>query len=90
MNKLKLFDKCQLLIAIIGVSAMIISSILFIVMVLTGTIVRDESGAITEIVYNNVVQTIFSIFFLMQITSIIWFVTRIATYKMRVKEEDAQ
>ena len=88
MNKVRYFDKCQLIIAIIGLSSMLISFVLFVVMTLTGTRVYDENGILTGITYNNVLQSIFAIFFLAQLTAMVWFIARSITYKMRVKEED--
>ena len=88
MNKMKYFDKYQLLIGIVAIASMLVSFVLFIVMVLTGTRIYDENGALTGITYNNIIQVIFTIFFLLQLIAIIWFVARTLTYKMRVKEED--
>ena len=88
MNRSRYFDKYQLLLGITAIGAMIISTILFIIMVITGTKVYDESGALVGITYNNVIQTIFVIFFLIQLTALVWFITRTITYKLRIKEED--
>ena len=88
MNKTRYFDKCQLIIAITGLSAMLVSFILYIIMVFTGTKIYDENGILTGITYNNVIQNIFAIFFLMQLIAMVWFIARSITYKMRVKEED--
>lgn len=88
MNKMKYFDRYQLLIGIVAIASMLVSFVLFIVMVLTGTRIYDENGALTGITYNNIIQVIFTIFFLLQLIAIIWFVARTLTYKMRVKEED--
>ena len=88
MNSLKYFDKYQLLLAISAAGGALISFVLFVVMVLTGTRIYDENGILTGITYNNVLQSIFTIFFLIQIIAIVWFIARTITYKMRVKEED--
>ena len=88
MNSLKYFDKYQLLLAISAASGALISFVLFVLMVLTGTRIYDENGILTDITYNNVLQSIFTIFFLIQIIAIVWFIARTITYKMRVKEED--
>ena len=88
MNKARYFDKCQLIIAIVGLSSMLISFVLFVVMTLTGTRVYDENGILTGITYNTVLQSIFTIFFLVQLIAMVWFIARSITYKMRVKEED--
>ena len=88
MNKSRYFDKYQLMIAIVAVAMAIISVILFIIMLLTSTITYDENGAISEIIYNNTLQMIYSIFFLGQLTALVWFIARTITYKMRIKEED--
>ncbi len=88
MNKSKYFDKYQLLLAIVTIASMIISTVLFIVMVITGTRIYDESGVLTGITYNNILQTIFMMFFLTQLIALVWFLVRTITYKMRLKEED--
>ena len=88
MNSPKYFDKCQLLLAISAASGALISFVIFVVMVLTGTRIYDENGILTGITYNNVLQSIFTIFFLIQIIAIVWFIARTLTYKMRVREED--
>ena len=89
MNSLRFFDKYQFIIGITAISSILISTILFIVMVLTGTRVYDEEGVLTGLTYNNVLQTIFAVFFLIQLTAIVWFVARALTYKMRAKEEES-
>ena len=88
MNKLKYFDKYQLIIGIVAIASMIVATIVFIVMVVTGTPTYDESGALTGITYNNVLQTIFIMIFLIQSIAVVWFIFRTITYKLRVKEED--
>ena len=89
MNRQKFLDRPQLILIIIALGSMLISTILFIVMVLTGTRAYDEEGALVNITYNEMLQTIFLIFFLVQLTAIVWFVARAITYKMRIKEEDS-
>ena len=88
MNKLKYFDKYQFIIGITTIASLIISIILFIVMVVTATPIYDENGALINLIYNNIIQTIFTIFFFLQLTAVVWFIARTITYKMRVKEED--
>ena len=88
MNRAKYFDKCQLILAIVAVAATLMSTIFFIVMLITATPSYDETGAISEITYNYNIQMIYSIFFLTQLTALTWFIARTITYKMRMKEED--
>ena len=88
MNKMKYFDKYQLLLAITAIGAILVSLSLFVAMVLTGTRIYDENGALVGITYNNVLQVIFTIFFLTQLIAVVWFIARTVTYKLRVKEED--
>ena len=88
MNKSRYFDKYQLLLGITTLISMFVATSLFVAMVLTGTRVYDESGALTGITYNNVLQTIFTMFFLTQLIALTWFIARSITYKMRVKEEE--
>ena len=89
MNKMKFFDRAQLLICIIGVSAFATSIIVFIPMFLTGTIIYDEEGVMKTIEYNVVLQTLYSVFTFINVGAIVWFIARAATYKIRVKEEDS-
>ena len=88
MNKARYFDKCQLLIGIVALASMLVATVLFFVMVFTGTRIYDENGILSGITYNEVLQKVFSMFFLAQLTAIVWFIARSITYKMRVKEED--
>ena len=88
MNKTRFFDKYQLIIGITAIGSILISTVLFFVMVLTATRTYDENGVIIGITYNNVLQTIFTIFFLVQLIAIVWFLARAITYKLRIKEED--
>ena len=89
MNNPKFFDKFQLIITITALGTTLISSVLFFVMVLTGTRNFDEEGVLVSITYNEILQTFFIIFFLIQLTAIVWFVARAITYKMRIKEEES-
>ena len=88
MNKARYFDKYQLLIGIVVLASMLVATVLFFVMVFTGTRIYDENGILSGITYNEVLQKVFSMFFLAQLTAIVWFIARSITYKMRVKEED--
>ena len=89
MNKTRFFDRYQLIIGITAIGSILISTVLFFVMVLTATRTYDENGVIIGITYNNVLQTIFTIFFLVQLIAIVWFLARAITYKLRIKEEDS-
>ena len=89
MNRLKYFDKYQLLITIIGLAMLLVAVVLFIVMLFTATPTYDESGHLTTIEYNFTIQTVLMIFYLLHITAVVWFLARSITYKLRIKEEDA-
>ena len=89
MNKPRFLDKCQLLIAIIGLASLLIAVILLIVMLFTATPTYDENHVLTDLTYNSVVQSIFAIFYLTHLTAVTWFIARSITYKLRIKEEDA-
>ena len=89
MNKMKFFDRTQLLISIIGIAAFAISIAIFVPMFLTAKITYNESGAMESIEYNLVLQSIYSIFALTNVLALVWFVIRALTYKMRVKEDDS-
>ena len=88
MNKTKFLDRYQLILAIVAIATTLISTVLFIIMLVTATPVRDETGALQEITYIYPLQMVYSIFFLLQLTAITWFIARSITYKMRLKEKD--
>ena len=88
MNNNRFFDRYQFIITLIGLCTFAISTILFIVMLFTATYSFDENGAVKEVIYNAIVQIIYSIFFLLHLTSVVWFIARALTYKMRTQEEE--
>ena len=87
MRELKLFDKTQLLIAIFAVASFITSIIFFFIMSFTSKTLVDEEG-LSTIVYDPTLQGIYSFFTFAHILGIVWFVARIITYKLRLKEAD--
>ena len=89
MNKSKIFDRYQILITIIGLSALLVAVIMFVVMLFTATPIYDENHILTDLKYNYVIQMVFTIFYLGHLIALLWFVTRLLTYKLRMKEEDA-
>ena len=88
MNRLKYFDKTQCIIGILAIATTIIAIILFIIMMVTGTPYYDESGVLAGIKYNNVLQIIFSMFLIIELGAMLWFLARTITYKMRAQEEE--
>ena len=89
MKRTRLFDKTQLIIAIIGVASFITTIVLYIPMFLTAEVYYNENGIVDKIEYNFIIQSIFSIFSILNFLMLIWFVIRLITYKMRIKEEDS-
>jgi uncharacterized membrane protein len=89
MKRTRLFDKTQLIIAIIGVASFITTIVLYIPMFLTAEVYYNENGLVDKIEYNFIIQSIFSIFSILNILMLIWFIIRLITYKMRIKEEDS-
>ena len=90
MNKLKFFDRYQLIIAIVALSAFVLFLILYTIAFLTATATYKEPGVIDEIHYNPVLLGLFSSFFFVHLLAVIWFIIRAITFKMREKEYDAQ
>ena len=87
MNKIRLFDKVQLLIAIFTASFFLISIIVYFAMTFTSQVVVEEEN-IQKIVYNPTLQGLYSFFVFGHLLGVVWFVTRLMTFKMRRKEAD--
>ena len=87
MNKIKLFDKVQLLIAIFTASFFLVSIIVYFAMAITSQVVVEEEN-IQKIVYNPTLQGLYSFFVFGHLLGVVWFVTRLMTFKMRRKEAD--
>ena len=90
MKELKFFDRFQLIITIIGIAAFATGIIIFVPMFLTATLEYDAVKEMDVVVYNPVLQAIYSVFMLMHFIALIWFVMRALTYKMRKKEYDLE
>ena len=88
MNNLKYLDRYQLIIIIVGIASFAASMVAFIVMLITATVVYNESGAIDSLAYNDIAVTIYGVFMLTHLTALTWFLARTLTYKLRIKEED--
>ena len=89
MDKLRFFDRPQLTIAIVGVSSLMLSSILYIVMLFTAQVTYLENGDIDTLTYNPILFSIFGIFTLLHLLALVWFIIRAITYKKRAKEYDS-
>ena len=83
---MKLFDKTQMILSICGVATLILSLITFVITIMTATPIYDENNALVKMVYLDVPQTLFTIFFFICLASSVWFLARLITYKMRKKE----
>ncbi len=90
MKELKFFDRYQLIITIIGIAALMIGLTIFVPMFLTATIEYDEVKEMDVVVYNTVLQSLYSVFMFINFTCLVWFIVRALTFKMRKKEYDQE
>ena len=88
MNKPKFFDRYQLLIVIIGVACFINYIIVFSIAFMTAKATYKEPGVVDTVIYNPILQGIYSFFFFAHLLAILWFIIRAATFNMRIKEMD--
>ena len=89
MKKSRFFDKAQLLITIIGLSALAVSLVFYVVMVITAKVTYKESGAIDQIIYNPTLMGIYGAFSSTHLLMLSWFIIRAITFKSRMKELEA-
>ena len=90
MKQLKFFDRYQLIITIIGIAAFATAFIIFIPMFLTATLEYDEIKEVDVVVYNSILQALYSIFMFINFMALVWFIVRAITFKMRQKEYDKE
>ena len=90
MKELKFFDRYQLLITIVGIGALATAFTIFIPMFLTATIEYDAVKEIDVVVYNPIIQALYSIFMFINFLALVWFIIRAITFKMRKKEYDQE
>ena len=90
MKELKFFDRYQLIITIVGIAALMIGLTIFVPMFLTATIEYDEVKEMDVVVYNPVLQALYSVFMFINFTCLVWFIVRALTFKMRKKEYDQE
>lgn len=90
MKELKFFDRYQLIITIVGIAALMIGLTIFVPMFLTATIEYDEVKEMDVVVYNTVLQSLYSVFMFINFTCLVWFIVRALTFKMRKKEYDQE
>lgn len=90
MKELKFFDRYQLIITIVGIAALMIGLTIFVPMFLTATIEYDEVKEMDVVVYNAVLQSLYSVFMFINFVCLVWFIVRAATFKMRKKEYDQE
>ena len=87
MGRIKLFDRYQMILAIVAGASLVVSFIFFVPMYLSASFIYDEMGMLETVEYDSTLQTIYSIFSLLHATALVWFLTRIITFKMRQREE---
>ena len=90
MKELKFFDRYQLIITIVGIAALMIGLTIFVPMFLTATIEYDEVKEMDVVVYNTVLQSLYSVFMFINFICLVWFIVRALTFKMRKKEYDQE
>ena len=90
MKELKFFDRYQLIITIVGIAALMIGLTIFVPMFLTATIEYDEVKEMDVVVYNAVLQSLYSVFMFINFICLVWFIVRALTFKMRKKEYDQE
>ena len=90
MKELKFFDRYQLIIIIVGIAALMIGLTIFVPMFLTATIEYDEVKEMDVVVYNAVLQSLYSVFMFINFVCLVWFIVRALTFKMRKKEYDQE
>jgi len=90
MKELKFFDRYQLIITIVGIAALMVGLTIFVPMFLTATIEYDEVKEMDVVVYNTVLQSLYSVFMFINFTCLVWFIVRALTFKMRKKEYDQE
>ena len=90
MKELKFFDRYQLIITIVGIAALMIGLTIFVPMFLTATIEYDEVKEMDVVVYNAVLQSLYSVFMFINFVCLVWFIVRALTFKMRKKEYDQE
>ena len=88
MNKFKYFDRPQLLISIVGVSAFAISLIIYVIMFLTAQVIYSDEGVMENMIYNETLQNIYTLFLAIHLGAVTWFIARSITFKRRKKEAD--
>jgi cytochrome bd-type quinol oxidase subunit 2 len=84
--KLSQFDLYQKVILIVGILSVIATIIVFLLMNAQAIITYDELGIIASIKFPLALQSLFSIFFFLNILCVTWFIIRQATSKLREKE----
>ena len=90
MKELKFFDRYQLIITIVGIAALMIGLTIFVPMFLTATIEYDEVKEMDVVVYNPILQALYSVFMFANFVCLVWFIVRALTFKMRKKEYDQE
>ena len=63
---------------------------IFVPMFLTATIEYDEVKEMDVVVYNAVLQSLYSVFMFINFVCLVWFIVRALTFKMRKKEYDQE
>ena len=80
------FDKYQKTIAIIGIASFALSLIFWVWNSATAIPLYSEEDVFIGYDYEAIPQALYSIALFLNIASIAWFLARLITYKMRLKE----
>ena len=81
------FDKYQKIITVVGIASFSLSLIFMIWNSASAIPIYDEEGIFTGYEYATIPQTLYSIFVFLNILCGAWFLARLVTFKMRLKED---
>ena len=83
---MKLFDRPQKILMMGGIASLAVSLVFQVIMTALSTPIYDENNLSIGYEYPEVIQSLFGLFTYLHIFFIAWFIIRIITYKMRLKE----
>ena len=85
---MRLFDKIQKIFLIVGIASFVLSIIFLIWNSATATPIYDEVGKLVNYEYQKAPQTLYSITVYLNILCVAWFIVRLITFNMRLKEAE--
>ena len=83
---MKLFDQTQKILMIGGIISFALSLVFQVIMTAQSTPIYDENHLLVGYEYPQITQSLFGLFTYLHIFFIAWFIIRLITYKMRLKE----